>query len=360
MAQPRGTADDLIGSVAADVARFSEQAISAGRRAAERSDTVVADVRLGDRSVRFHLCGGAMLAHCWPALGDRATGPSGAVDHEIWAFDSVSSGVALPPPPWPTDAYRPRDEIAGLADGPIEATYALAPGSLSLHDKRSREGIFWTRDAERLPLWERAQPFRDILRWVARDQDLCLLHAAVVGDSRGAVLLTGRGGSGKSTAALACTLFGLRVLSDDMCLVSADAPLRVHGLFGVAKIDDAGLGLLPELRASVSGPERTEDGKAFLALSTLNGGLESVEGVPIRGLVLPRIAARGEAPVRVAPARALLGSGPTNVLELTGGGAQELALLGVLVRSLPTYSLAIGADVRAGAFELKRLLEQLG
>jgi hypothetical protein len=360
MAQPRGTADGLIGSEAAVVARFSEEAISAGRRAAERSETVVADVRLGGGSVRFHLCGAAMRAHCWPALGERATDPIGAVDHEVWAFDSVSTGVALPAPPWPTDAYRPRDEIAGLSGCPIEATYALAPGSLSLLDKRSREGIFWTRDAERLPLWERAQPFRDILRWVARAQDLCLLHAAVVADERGALLLTGRGGAGKSTLALACTLIGLRVLSDDMCLVSSESSPRVRSLFAVAKIDDTSLRLLPALRASVSGPERTEDGKAFLSLSTLNGGLGSDDGVPVRALVLPRIAAQGEPPARLTPARALLGSGPTNVLELTGGGAQEMALLGALVRSVPSYSLAVGPDPRAGAGELKPLLEELG
>ena len=81
-----------------------------------------------------------------------------------------------------------------------------------------------------------AQPASSaIAAWLAQAGTL-VLHAGAVGDRNGAALLLGRGGTGKSTTALACAIRGMGVLGDDFCAVTTSGPPIVHGIYATAKI----------------------------------------------------------------------------------------------------------------------------
>ena len=54
-----------------------------------------------------------------------------------------------------------------------------------------------------------------------------VVHAASVGTKDGAVLIVGKGGSGKSTSALACLNAGMYYLGDDYTLISNDSNPQV-------------------------------------------------------------------------------------------------------------------------------------
>ncbi len=97
--------------------------------------------------------------------------------------------------------------------------------------EREREAFTCFRDAKRIPAWDVATPFRDLLQGWNRLNDGHVIHGGVVADEENAVLLAGAGGAGKSSTALACLLHSdLYFLGDDLCLIRRDAHIaRCHG-----------------------------------------------------------------------------------------------------------------------------------
>ena len=76
-------------------------------------------------------------------------------------------------------------------------------------DRHSRRALYWVRRASDLPFWEIASPFRILFHWWAQSWGGQVAHAAAVGVNGRGVLLAGKSGSGKSTAALACLRQGM-------------------------------------------------------------------------------------------------------------------------------------------------------
>jgi hypothetical protein len=332
---------------------FAAGALDAARRA---GSTQTVELVVAGVGARLHLCGEAMAEHCLAGLAPLLADTPAGDGFELWAFDSVASGVEPPPPPWQLSAYGPREVIDGLASDSLLLSYALVPGSLSLLDRRTREGLFWTRDAARQPHWERSQPLRNLLRWVAAERGAVLLHGALVADERAGALLTGPGGAGKSTTALACAGGGLRCLADDMCLVADGSPPRAHQLHGLAKADPTALAMLPAL-ASLPVVGTTTDGKRMISLSELPSYRAAPDGVELRAIVVPRVAAADGPGERLRPLEALLACAPTSMLELSGGQGDELALLGSLLRQIPCYRLPVGPDPARNAARVRELIE---
>ena len=91
-------------------------------------------------------------------------------------------------------------------------------GTLLL-DLARRIGLFWVRDQAELPYWTASAPFRTLLHWWMEANGCQLLHAAAVGHQDGALLITGKGGVGKSTTALTCLEAGMQLISDDYLVV---------------------------------------------------------------------------------------------------------------------------------------------
>ena len=113
-------------------------------------------------------------------------------------------------------------EHYAAADGVARAPHARHATLLD-----GDRGAFWARDAEALPRWETAAPLRTLLRWALRS-GLHLVHAAAVVGARGAALLAGASGAGKSTTALAAAQAGLGYVGDDYCAVELGDPPRVR------------------------------------------------------------------------------------------------------------------------------------
>ena len=149
---------------------------------------------VGPVGIRLRIAGEALAERLAPALEPLAA----ARPHDV---DIVAFEGELPSPPW--DASAPGEHYAA-ADG-VQVLHG--PDTLLLLD--GNRGAFWARDAEALPRWETAAPLRTLLRWALREHGLHLVHGAAVVGARGAALLAGRSGAGKSTTALAAAEAGL-------------------------------------------------------------------------------------------------------------------------------------------------------
>jgi hypothetical protein len=90
---------------------------------------------------------------------------------------------------------------------------------------RNREEVCLCEHALDMPPMFEVDLHRQLLQ---RSVDRWLLHAGAVADERGAVLLAGDSGAGKTTLTLAMTAAGMRYLSDE--LVAIDTDLHVQGM----------------------------------------------------------------------------------------------------------------------------------
>ena len=121
-------------------------------------------------------------------------------------------------------------------------------------DRESATVLRWSRSEDSVPEWESGMPLRFALKWWAAENGSALLHAGVVANEGKAVILTGKGGTGKSTTVCACLDSPLTVLADDYCLVvpaTSDSDATVHALFGVGHVNTQSIELLPSLRSRV-------------------------------------------------------------------------------------------------------------
>lgn len=284
------------------------------------------------------------LAPAWVDL----PAPPGGQPVTLLVLDRESAGDP-PAPPWPADAYLPRDEIDGFGDESLEIAYQLTTGTLMMWDARSRVGVWWTRAADDIPVWERAMPLRVLLRWALRDQGLALVHGAAVGRGDRMALVVGAGGSGKSTLALAAHEAGWHYVADDYCAVEPSS-MRVAPVTGFAKATDGTLAMLPGLARLASGG-RTPDAKHVLAVRPDPCGV-------VGAIALPRVSPAPERPVVASAARTMSALAPTSLLHLPGSRTTDRDLLGAVVRAVPRYSLASGPDLATTLTHLHDLLER--
>ena len=181
----------------------------------------------------------------------------------IW--DTQSTGVDIPPPPVRRESFTDRGDIWGLSSRRIRSAFHWIEYSLNLMDVERRVGMFWVRSDEHVPYWTKASPLRTLLHWWTNANGAHLLHAAAVGDEDGALLITGKGGVGKSTTALACLTSGMQYVADDYLVVRLDPEPRVYSLYSTAKLDHPQLARFPRLARLVRNRE-TPDDKAVVHL----------------------------------------------------------------------------------------------
>jgi hypothetical protein len=218
-------------------------------------------------------------------------------------------------------------------------------GAESALGRDGDRGAFWVRDAEALPRWETAAPLRTLLRWLLRDHGLHFVHGAAVVGARGAALLAGASGAGKSTTALAAAEAGLGYVGDDYCAVALRGP-EVHALYAVGKVDAAGLRRVAAGAAASDGPAHaggmrvlsggpTPDGKHLVVPPGLT------RSAPLVSIVLPHF---GTGPLAPASRAEALRALATSILLLPRSTQADLDALGELVRALPAYRLPLGDD----------------
>jgi hypothetical protein len=330
--------------LSADLREFADATFAAAGAATSTGPTTAFGVLGQAVSVRF--AGTPLhdaLAPAWAALPEAGE----AEPLVVHVLDREAAGDP-PPPPWPADAYRPRDEVAGFGEEPLEVAYQLTTGTLMLWDAAARRGLWWTRSAAaEVPVWERAMPLRVVLRWALRGAGIALVHGAAVGDGGAMALLVGPGGSGKSTLALAAQAAGWHYVADDYCAVDP-ATLRVAPVTSFAKATDGTLALLPGLAVRAGGP-RTPDDKHVIATTPDPAG-------QVGAVVLPRVSAAAEPPVRVPAARTMASLAPTSLLQMPGSRDRDRDLLAGVVRAVPGFALASGPDPDVTLRHLSALL----
>jgi hypothetical protein len=182
------------------------------------------------------------------------------------------------------------------------------------------------------------------MHWWTQANGAHLLHAAAVGEDDGALMITGRGGVGKSTTALACLTSGMRYVADDYLVVRLDPEPRVHSLYSTAKLDRPQMERFPQLARLVRN-QQTPGDKAVVQLFPALAH-QICRSLPLKAIALPSFS--GVAATTFEPAGALglqRAASFTTMSQLPHAGRATHEFIERMVSSVPGVSIRLGTDL---------------
>jgi hypothetical protein len=359
---------DLIHESFAETLRAADSALAspAAGPVGERR-LVVAGVR-----IRMRFAGPRLTQILDPAFGHlsgRDPPDHGAPADELVV--TVIDGGLFGPPPLAAHHFFGggqglRIQLAGEGSPSLCADYG--DGGLTILDLERGRCLHWVYEVSKVPGWAAASPLRTPLGLLLARRGRYLLHGAAIGQSSGAVLLAAKGGSGKSTSALACLAAAARpgasrllMAGDDFVLLEPNprAP-RVHAFFGTAKIDRTHAALFPSLDPLVvrdGGPLDLPGEKAVLRLHP-DAADRLAPVLPLRAIAVPALGlGRPESSIEpLTRSGAMLALAPSSIGLVQGAGAETLDAMTRLVAGLPCYRLRIGRDVGGIPLAIEALL----
>ncbi len=310
-----------------------------------------------------------LMPYITPALEHLADTTAGNSKLTVCVWDDVTTCSVMPPPPWIGHAlkdhrghieglYTNRGDIRGFNQNRIKAAYNWSAGSLSMYDPDQQIALYWTRDARTLPAYETSAPLRSILNWWAEERGCHFAHGAAVGTVHGVVLLAGKGGSGKSTAALAALNHGLSYISDDYCLVAPEPTPTAHCVFSSAKVDPGSVSRLDHLAKACSTAGNPDDEKTVLFLYPHFAGQIS-RNQPLRAILLPRITGKPDSALSPASrAECIKALTVSMMCQFPGAGKKAADMMIRLADALPCYTLDFGTDLTQAPDIISSLLKQ--
>jgi GT2 family glycosyltransferase len=324
---------------------FFDRALEAALRAGAGAGAIEHRFALGDSVVRIVFAGDALRARFLPAIAHLEIEPGTPAAATFHVWEGRTTGVPMPPPPCTRACFTDRGDIWGMQSARVRSAFHWADGSVNLLDLARAVGLYWVPDDRHLPFWSEASPLRTLLHWWLQHRGLQLLHAAAVGDADGAMLITGRGGVGKSTTALACLRAGMRYLGDDYVVIGRSAGPTVHALYATAKLSAAQLGAFPSLAELVSRPARSNEEKAVLQLWPRYRS-QMPRALPIRAIATPSF--RDTRVTRLVPAGSPAlqrAAAFTTLSQLPHAGQATVDFVEQLVAAVPGHEIALGRDL---------------
>lgn len=333
--------------------------------ATQAAGTIERFYDLGGYRVKLCFAGRALIQHVTPALAHRAAAPNQKPDLTVCLWDTASTDVNMPPPAWGGDAYGARGEIKGFNDARSQTNFqldgpALRVAAANMLDHELNTALYWIPDASQFPYYERSAPLRMILNWWMSRRGRQVIHAGAVGTAQeGGVLLAGKGGSGKSTAALACLPSKLLYASDDYLLLDNGPTPFAYSLYSSAKLHGDHLHRLPHLSAAVSKEENLAEEKAIIFLNDYFPE-KLTAGFPIRAILLPRVTGSPETQIkRASGAACLTALAPSSIFQLPGAGAEAFHQLARFTQRVPGYVLELGTDIARIPLVILKLLAEI-
>ena len=314
----------------------------------------------GIGGLRFRLVGpsedrGRWLGRAFPSVTTEYRDQDSSIaSHRLSVWDGTGEDELPPNPPWGPNDHAPLGLIGGFSDQLIRCAFDSGTNSLSVYNFADDASYTWFPSIAGLSSWVTAIPFRTVLSWHCNLYGMQLVHGAAVALGGKAILLAGKGGSGKTTTVLASALAGLGYIGDDYCAVEPEAAM-VHMVYRSAKAWRPTLDLLPALEPLIVNPNELPAKKGIMFFG--DSDLTLVRSAALSAIVLPHLGT--DRVTKAFPGthgdalRAIL---PSTILGLLGGTPATPRLIMQLVRSAPVFRLELGTDLEAVPDAIARLI----
>ena len=304
------------------------------------------DISLAGIKVRLRIAGTNMPSLIIPALAHLLQNNSEyRPEYTVFIWDTQSAKTKLPKFYGSSSDIQFRGEINGLNTERFYAAQFSHANLLTLYDSVRKIGIVCTSNPFQFPAFEIACPLRAVISWILQSNNMALIHAAAIGTEKGAVLLGGDSGAGKSSTALRGLLNQLLYFGDDICgIENHGAVSTVHSIYSSAKLhanDQAKFNGLSVAKANI--PLMGEHEKQIYLLSPHFNSQLSLSS-PIKAILIPDHA---NGPMKM---EALSKGYTTNVISastnslLPRSGIETIKVIANTVRNVPCLRFHLGPD----------------
>ena len=330
-----------------------------------RGRAIEAQAVLGVSAFRLRVAGGVMEIRfagqsltelLLPAIAHLLIEDDVEPELVLHAFDTASTGVAIADMPVAQDCLTDRGDLWSFNSERYRSAFHWIESTVNVMDTDTGEAVFWVNRPSDLPYWTIGSPFRTIFHWWMETRGAQLIHAACVGYNDRAVLITGKGGVGKSTSAIACLERGMLYAADDYLIVTQDDIPRAHSLYNTAKLEADKTDRFPNLAALIRQPPKPGD-KAVISLFPERAG-QLASGLPISAIVTPAFGGGDETvfePIAAAELRSAAAF--TTLSQLPHAGNRTIDFVTRLVAARPGFRMRLG-PIEQVPDAIERLLER--
>lgn len=302
-------------------------------------------IEVAGMSLRLVFAGPRLGQEFMPALAHLATSPVANPDATLQIWDSASTGIPMIPPPCQQTAFTDRGDIWGFSSLAIRSAFHWSEYSVSLLDTAEGRGIYWIDNVEALPYWAKSSPMRSLFHWLMEARGLQLVHAAAVGTEHGGVLITGKGGVGKSTTALAGLTAGMFYIGDDYLIVGLDPEPRAFTLYSTAKLELHQVNQFPQLAPLVGDQTPGEGEKVVLYLYPTHQP-QIVGSLPLKWILTPGFGEGLETHFEPISAVELHRAAAfTTMSQLPHAGLKTHDFIGAMIARTPGCRIRLGRDI---------------
>ncbi|MCC5907088.1 MAG: glycosyltransferase [Balneolaceae bacterium] len=325
---------------------FYSQCLSRYKRAAQSSGIEKFYYDIAGTTVCLHFAGKALVPYLTPALEHLTVPPpeNSDPDFVIYVWDSESTNVQMVPPPCDTIHFTDRGDIWGFNSKRIKTAFHWSEFSVNVMDLQTREAVYWIKTPKNLPYWTTSSPFRTLFHWWMEKNNCQLLHAAAVGTQDGAVLITGKGGMGKSTTALTCLHEGLFYTADDYLIVKKDPDPQVFSLYSTAKLNRGEVSSFNKFEKCLGKPVDKDQEKDVLYLYPAFKN-QIMNKMPLRAILIPNVKQQDSTGFAKASYwRVYRAMSFSTMSQLPGVGSHTHSYLQELCRKLPIFNIELGQD----------------
>jgi len=328
----------------AEQSEFFNACIQQFRLAAETAGEVRMYYNIAGAVVCLNFAGNALIPYLTPAIRHLAVAPAEHPDAVINVWDTQSTSLDMFPPPCTRADFTDRGDIWGFTSKRIKTAFHWSEFSVNVMDMETSTGVYWVKNPKAFPYWVYSSPLRTQFHWLMQKHGCQLIHAAAVGTRDGAVLIPGKGGSGKSTTALRCLDSGFFYLGDDYVVVKNGPAPVVFSLYCTAKIYTDELPGFPSLQPLAQDTPGEKQEKAVLFLHPALENRIKTE-MPLKAILAPEIINQNDttiSPVLFWPV--LRAMSFTTMSQLPGVGPHTHDYLKELTTQLPCFTIGLGSE----------------
>ena len=334
---------------------------------ARQNATGKTNAAFGPATLRIEICGTVLSSIALDPLRHAATSSTAPVDFLVVMIDGKDTGIDGPALDDFALFHNGRKQRGDT--GSRRSTLTVKEwNTRCLIDADKRHAIVWFADATTTPEYAICDQIRNALHWLSYERDFGLFHAAALRLGAVGCLITGKGGSGKSTLTAAAIAHGFDTAGDDFVLIETTTVPRVHAVFDTVNLDDKSLVRFPQFEPFIRNPRREADDKATFHLFDSSRD-RIASGFPLHVILHARLTGEQQSRiVRSAPSDAFRGLAPSSLFStgfgrhrtaLRAQGKQVAANCAKLVTRLGTYTFEVGTDIEAAVAVLAGFMHGL-
>lgn len=327
--------------------QFYEESMVRSKRALERTNAIKQYYEIAGTTVCLIFAGEALIPFFTPSLSHLRLPDNSEADATFIIWDSESTGVEMTPPPCEMKHFSDRGDIWGFNSERIKTAFHWSEFSVNLMDLNTNKAIYWVKSSDHLPYWATSSPFRTIFHWWMEKNGCQLIHAAAVGTEDGAVLITAKGGAGKSTTAVSSLIDGMYYLADDYLIIKKDPVPTVFSLYSTAKISVEDRHRFPTLK-SVKAEHIDSDQEKDVFFLYPEFKEQIKKQLPIKTILMPSINKDLEETAfsSISFWKIYRAMSFTTMSQLPGVGTHTHNYFKELCKSVPSMTMHLGNNIR--------------